>query len=388
MIDTIGFKVPIDMADYESLLKQMIMTQRVDKKEGIKLFEYHNSNLDFSCPSWSYPVRFKITDEYWEYHRGSKHPFKAKGIPHIVFEFSVPKVLFGHNLFSADPCLIYQSMHLVRDNFEKLFGVLLLSPNEWYIYRLDTASNYILEDEKQGRSFISYLQRLNYPRKPKAAYEDTGLYFPSRQQTLKIYLKGPEFKKHDLERFKNEDKGKELLYLAQKIVRLEVEHRKRIRYLTDKYQRETGLILDTFEGYPRMIDFVEMFDFAEEMNRITGKMLCGTESKVIKTMDAYSLLQQKFTKRQTRTFHHIYMIITTQGQKEARKIIPEGTYYRAIRAFRETGVSLITSDGEEEGIYLDRGFPADFSLEMSETNKYYQKPLCECPPLHEEGEPF
>jgi II/X family phage/plasmid replication protein len=386
MIDTIGLKIPIDQDIYSSLLQLMTVTQRIDKTTGEIEFEYHNSKLDFSCPSWSHKVMFKATDEYWTYDETSRHPVKDNGQPHIVLEFSVPKILFGHNLVSAAPCLIYAALHSVRDYFERVYGILLPMPNDWYCYRLDTCANFILADEQQGRSLISYLQRLNYPRKPKATYEDTGLYFPSRHHTLKIYLKGPEFKKHDLQRFNNDKKAAENLYLAQQIVRVEVEHRKRLRYITQKYQAEHGLKLDTFESYPRMADLIEMIDFEAEMKRIVGQVFCGAVSKVMKTMDAYNLLAQKHSVKQSRSFHHVYMVIITHGQKEAKKIIPEGTYYRALRAFRDVGLSLIVLDGTEEGLYLDRGFPADISLEIEDSNPYYQKPLSECPPVHIEGE--
>jgi|GEM_PF-3243355 len=386
MIDTIGLKIPITHDTYAALLELMTVTQRIDKTTGEIEFEYHNSKLDFSCPSWNHKVMFKATDEYWTYDETSRLPFKDNGRPHIVLEFSVPKILFGHNLVSAAPCLIYAALHLVRDYFERVYGILLPMPNDWYCYRLDTSANLILADERQGRSLISYLQRLDYPRKPKAVYEDTGLYFPSRYHTLKIYLKGPEFKKHDLQRFNNEKEATENLYLAQRIVRVEVEHRKRLRYITKKYQAEHGIKLDTFEGYPRMIDLIDMLDFEGEMKRIMGQVFCGTVSKVMKTIDAYNLLVQKYSEKQSRSFHHVYMVIITHGQKEAKKIIPEGTYYRALRSFRDVGLSLIVLDGTEKGLYLDRGFPADISLEMEESNSYYQKPLYEYPPVHIEGE--
>jgi II/X family phage/plasmid replication protein len=386
LIDTIGLKIPISKDSYEFLLQQMTVTQRIDKTTGEIEFEYHNSKLDFSCPSWNHKVMFKATDEYWTYDETSRRPIQVNGQPHIVLEFSIPKILFGHNLVSASTCLIYSALYSVRDNFERVYGILLPMPDDWYCYRLDTCANFILSDERQGRSLISYLQRLNYPRKPKAIYEDTGLYFPSRHHTLKIYLKGPEFKKHDLHRFNNKKKVAEYLYLAQKEVRVEVEHRKSLRYITGKYQAAHGIKLDTFEGYPCMADLIDMFDFEGEMKRIMGKVFCGTVSKVMKTMDAYNLLRQKHSEKQSRSFHHVYMVIITHGQKEAKKIIPEGTYYRALRAFRDVGLSLIVLDGTEEGLCLDRGFPTDISLEIEETNSYYQKPLYEYPPVHIEGE--
>lgn len=377
MIDTVGFKVPINRDTFEHLKSQMTVTERIDRKTGDIEFEYHNAKLDFNNPSWNYKVVFKLTDEYWDYDKTGKHPYRAIGIPHIVFEYSASKVLFGNNLISVDPCLIYESMHKVKESFEKEFGIKLPEPKEWYCYRIDTCANYLLEDETQVKSYISYLQRLNYPRKIKNSYEDTGLYFPSRHNTLKIYWKGPEFKKHDFERAKNKEQAIEHLLLAQRILRIEVEHRRRLRYIAEKHEKENKVSFKKFEGYVRMADLIEIFDFEEEMKRIMSKMLCGTETKLMKTIDALTLLQIKYSERQARSFHHTYMLIVTQGQKEAKKRIPEGTYYRSLKALRESGISLLASNTDETDFFIDKGFPADFSLDMNEENKYYQMPVKE-----------
>lgn len=377
MIDTVGFKALIDRDTFEDLKNNMIVTERIDKRTGDIEFEYHNVKLDFNSPSWNYKVSFTLTDEYSAYDKISRLPFKATDMPHIRFEYSVPKILLGNNLISVDPCLISESMQKVKDCFEVLYKIELPSPDEWYCYRLDTCANYILENENQVKAYINYLQRLNYPRKIKNSYEDTGIYFPSRQQTFKIYWKGPEFKKHDFDRAKNKDYAIENFLFAQRILRVEVEHRKRLRYLADKYEKNHRVSLKRFEGYPRMADLVEIFDFKNEMERIMAKMLCGTESKLMKTIDALAVLKKMNSERQARSFHHVYMLIVTQGQREAKRAIAVGTYYRALRAFRESGISIITSDNNDEGFFLDKGFPGDFSLDMNEQNKYYQVPLRE-----------
>lgn len=390
MIDTVGFKILINRDTFDLLKSQMTVTERIDKKTGDIEFEYYNTTLDFNSPSWNYKVGCKLTDEYWDYDKTSRHPYRADDMPHIAFDYSVPKILFGNNLLSVDPCLIYESMHKVKESFEMGFGIELPEPNDWYCYRIDTCANYILEDENQVKGCINYLQRLNYPRKIKSSYEDTGLYFPSRHNTLKIYWKGPEFKKHDFDRAKNKEQAIEHLLLAQRILRIEVEHRKRLRYIAEKHEKENRVSFKKFTGYVRMADFIEIFDFKEEMERIMSNMLCGTETKLMKTIDALTLLQTKYSERQSRSFHHVYMLIVTQGQKEAKKRIPEGTYYRSVRALRESGISLLASNTDETDFFIDKRFPADFSLDMNEGNKYYQVPIHEVSYLNgnETEEPF
>ena len=376
----------IDKETYNYLLEKMIVTQRIDKQTGDVEFEYNNARVNFHGPSWNYKVVFRVTDEYWAYDEKRKYPYKASGIPHISFEYSVPKILYGHNLVSVHPCLIYESMHKVKDAFEEFYGIELPDPPEWYLYRLDTCTNFVLDDELQVRRYISYLQRLNYPRRVKNIYEDTGLFFASRHSTLKVYCKGAEFKKHDMQRFADEERAKQLHAQAQRILRIEVEYRRRIRDLIEQDEKENNLTLKKFQGCVRMKDFLDIFHFEEEMERVVLKILCGTTTKIMETEDALSRLRQKLSDRQARTFHHIYLLIVTQGQTRAKKSVPKGTYYRALRAFRQLGISLIVLDNKDTGCFLDKGIPSDFSIEINEQNKYYQLPMRELIPNEDEAE--
>lgn len=377
MIDSIGFKVLISNEAYSKLLEQAVMTQRIDKRTGDVEFEYHNTKLDFLSPSWNYKVACRVTDVYWAYDRDTKHPFKATGKPNITFEYSVPKIFFGHNITPVGSCLIYKSMHQVKELFEAYFKIELPEPNDWYCYRIDTCANYTLENEEQVRLIIRYLQRLNYPRKIKNSYEDTGIYFPSRHNTLKIYAKGPEFKKHDFERFKEKEQALEYLLAAQRTLRIEVEHRKSLAYIIKKYEIENHVFFKKFENLTRMADLIEIFNFEVEMKRVMSKMLCGTETKIMDIRNVLLLLKNHYEDVQARSFHQIYMYIITQGQKEARQSISKSTYYRALREFRKLGISLLVTNSDRADFFIDKGFPNDFSLNMDESNKYYQLPVCE-----------
>ena len=379
----------IDKDIYESLLEKMVMTQRIDKQTGDVEFEYNNAKVDFQSSSWNYKVVFKVTDEYWAYDEKIKFPYKASGIPHIAFEYSVPKILYGHNMVSINPALIYESMFKVKESFEQRYGITLPDMTDWYCYRVDTCANFILDDEGQVRKYISYLQRLNYPRRFKNMYEDTGLYFASQHNTLKIYCKGVEFKKHDMKRFADDKKATRFYAEAQQILRVEVEHKKRIRYLIAQHEKENNVTFRKFQGYVRMKDFIEIFFFEEEMKRIVSNMLCGTETKLMETEAVLNLLKRQYSDKQARSFHHIYLLIVTQGQKKTKETINKGTYYRALKAFRELGISLIVSDNNETGCFLDKGVPEDFSLSITEENKYYQLPISELHTEHNESEePF
>jgi hypothetical protein len=94
MIDTVGVKVVIDKDTFERLTSKTTVTQRIDKQTGDIEFEYNNAKVDVQSPSWNYKVVAKVTDEYWDYDEKRKAPYMASGIPHISFEYSVPKDSF------------------------------------------------------------------------------------------------------------------------------------------------------------------------------------------------------------------------------------------------------------------------------------------------------
>jgi len=60
----------------------------------------------------------------------------------------------------------------------------------------------------------------------------------------------------------------------------------------------------------------------------------------------------------------------SQDRASLRAVI----YYRALKSFREMGISLVacvTADPDT----ADMGFPSDFRIEMDESNPYYQLPI-------------
>lgn len=380
MIDTAGFFIKLSFEQYEKLLTMGVLTERIDRESGFVEFEYTNFRVSHS---WNYKVMWRIDNKHWVYDAERGVTVEQEGCPYLRFEFSAPKVLSGHNLETIDIEGFISACAVVRVAFEKVTGVDLPGPGDWFVYRLDLCANFVLDNLQSVKSYIRYLQRLNYPRRKGTLYPDESLYFPSRHNTLKVYAKGPEFKAHDACRFLDELQRKSLQNVANKILRIEVEMKGRIKYLVEKHEVEYVETFNKFKGCVSLEDFLYIVDVVKEVRFVMKRFLVGEETKIMRSLDVYRVLTSVLSVRVARSMFAIYMLLVTQGQREVKRRVPERTYYRALSVFRKYGISVIASDVEknedfreksEFAFFLDSGFPSDFSLDLSEGNKYYQLP--------------
>lgn len=371
-VDTVGLKIVVDDCVLQELKKTSMCTQRINKTDGELIFEYDNGGVNYS---WGYNVLFKFTNEFWNYDDKTKTPYIDKGIPNIQFEFSVPKIICGNNLYSYGLSDVQTASDIVRIEFQKIFNVVLPLFKDWYIYRIDTCANYLLDGITQVRNYIEYLQKLSYPRREPLRYQ-TGIYFPSRTNTLKIYGKGPEFKKHDRKRLELFDKDNNLQLISDCILRVEIENKRKIKYEIEKYNEnciELNLEkIKTFGGYPKYYDLLEVIDMKNEFKRVLDILLCGCESNITDSLSAERKIRNIYSSRQAATFIAVYYTIVTQGEKFARLNYSRSIIQRARKSFQLCGISLIQSDLQKVQNKPDFGFPDDFSLNI-ENNPYYQK---------------
>lgn len=372
MIDSIGLFVPISVETFLGLSERSILTQRIDKSTGSIEFEYNNFQTSYS---WNYRVIWKMSNEHWVYDPGLKVAVLQEGSPYLRFEFSVPKIIYGHNLFSCDWADALIACEQVRAKFIELCGVEIPDIKDWYCYRVDTCANFLLENIEQVKSYIRYLQRFDYPRRLSCSYKDTGIYFASTHNTLKVYCKGLEFKRHDVCRFVNEIEKQKLQNFANIILRVEIENKLSLRAMRQRIEEKNNQFFrNVYKGYLTLFDTILLFDGVKEMQRIMSKFLVGSETKVMRNLDVFDILQNEFGDKAARSYYAIYTAIILHGQNEAKRRVKRRTYCRACSVFRSLGISLIVSDMKQLEQVIDLGFPSDFSLTMSPDNKYYQFP--------------
>jgi len=374
MIDTVGFYIPIAEADYKKLMTKGIMTQRIDKDTGYVEFEY--TNFRVNC-SHNYKIQWKVDNRHSLYDPERKTTVEKEGAPYFRLEFSAPKILFGHNLKTISVDLMLDACLIVKEAIEQYSQIEIVGPGRWFVYRVDVCANFVLENKEQVKSYIRYLQRLDYPRRLGNIYKDESLYFPSRHNTLKIYCKGEEFKEHDAKRLFSDDERNTLQKDADNLLRVEVELRKRINYVIGKHEMEYNERFEKFKKCVNLEDFLYAIDVNDELKRVMKTFLAGTETKVMQSLDVFNILSKVKGIRSPKAYYGVYMLIVTNGQNEAKRNVSKSTYYKALKIFRENGISLTVSDKNETEYFLDRGFPADFTLDITAENKYYQLPVSE-----------
>jgi II/X family phage/plasmid replication protein len=145
----------------------------------------------------------------------------------LHIEFSIPKYAKGNNVEMIYP----HNLEKILEGFYSEISTVINYPlphfSTWPLYRLDICYNWIFENLAEATSAMSFIQRIDYPRKQKYVYGSSVMHKGSAY-TVKFYLKGPEFRKHDLKEIAetSPQKASELQDWANKTLRFEVEFRK------------------------------------------------------------------------------------------------------------------------------------------------------------------
>jgi hypothetical protein len=252
--------------------------------------------------------------------------------------------------------------------------------NEMYLYRLDTACNYILHDEKAVLAYCEYLKRLEYPRRSEVRRDYFGgLYWSGRNSTLKIYAKGAEFKYHDFDRLSRSDDVSDLAALCALsacILRVELEHKMLIRARVNEYKKSfPDEVVLCLSGYPKLKDFFRIYDARLEFEKHKSRLLNGTQGVVVNSEMVEKTLIENYGARQASSFIRVYYSWTVHGKVKARSMCSQNMFARASRAFRECGIDVLASDVVKvPNFHL--GFPEDFkAFNLSLTGNSYLQEL-------------
>ncbi|MDB5204852.1 MAG: Phage replication protein [Candidatus Taylorbacteria bacterium] len=325
MIDTIKLLIPLESALVEKLKSNLTRFRKEDLKSGKIEFEFFTANIELG--SYHRTIAIKSTDN-----------------PQGLFvEFSVPKYEKGNNVEMIYPNNLINIMEKLYVEICEYMDYELPHFSMWPVYRLDICYNWILKDIDQAKQALSFIKRLDFPRKTRFEYE-TSIMYKGSSYTIKFYLKGPEFKKHDSKKLPIEQ-SVELQNWADKILRFEVNLKR--TYLE-------GLL-----GYDKVLveHIANNETILENLSHYLKQVFFYVNTKTMEDSEIEAILFSKFSKQKaTRlfSFHKEYYANGPIKQMYARGGLNRTTIYRYKKDLKLAGIGFSSELPLEKSSILEQ----------------------------------
>lgn len=318
MIDTIRFKIPVTKKLEEVIKTKSIETKKIDHKINFEVFSISNTPL----PLKSYDRHINIFSNYQGF---------------IFIEFSIPKFLYGHNVYLCYPDSINSALYKLKSVIMDYFEVSKFPDlEEWEVVRLDACYAWKFKNEEECIKVMRILQLLDYPRKDKYVYSDESVMFKASTYTIKFYRKYDEFYSHDFKHLKYynyTDIAYKFLDIAKGVLRYEITMR-------SKY-------LKSCLGSDKPINIFRIPpDFYEKILQNTMITLFqGFDPSMQKKDRVFSRLITVYGKRKASSLFMFYYFLINEGKKVTREKYRDlsggySQYYYKVKQLRDAGVSI------------------------------------------------
>lgn len=207
MIDTIKFKIRVNEETFARLKCRAKELTKYDHQEDRVIFNFAECSTEVG--SYDRRVTIKL--------------FSAR---EVYVEFSVPKFVFGHNIYLLYPEEVEKALVDFRGDLANR-GYVLPDINQWEVVRLDVCYAWKYLDDSVARTVMRQLQQLEQPRKKRVVWQDESVMFKGTSYSTKFYLKKPEYYFHDFKHLKkvDVDLAYRLLNNSQGVLRFEVTMR-------------------------------------------------------------------------------------------------------------------------------------------------------------------
>lgn len=323
MIDTLKLLIPIQDIDLLKKLEgNLTRFRKEDLKKGMTIFEFHSSNLQLgsharnvSLRSSTNPVGFFVECSFAKYDKGNN-----------------VEMIYPHNLLDIGDRLYTElCAHLNHE----------LPPiSTWPVYRLDVCYNWLFDSHDETVYAMDFIQRIDYPRKKKLVW-DTSVMYQGTAYSIKFYLKGDEFLKHDYKELSETDPDRTFLLqqYAKRILRYEVGMRR--VYLSDFLGLKNVYLSDIAND-----DVI-----LEMLKHFLEKVFYYINAKTTETAEVREILRQNFTKAKALRlfqFHKGYYFDLEMKAMYLSGGLDRSTIYRYKTDLKRVGIGF--SVGESKGI--------------------------------------
>jgi len=350
MIDTLKLLIPItDIKFLDRIKGKLTRTRRENMGTRQLEFEFFTSEVQVG----SYERTVKI--------------YLSEGNPLGFFvEFSLPKQKHNNNVEMVRASEISEILESFRTQLCEHLDDTLPLLSLWIVYRLDVCYNWTFESEEKCQSLMNFIQRIDFPRKKKYTY-DTSVMYKGSAYTIKFYLKGAEFQKHDLKVLRELDQSTtyELIEWAHKVLRFEVEFKK--VYLKDLFGKEKVFVSDVANDYE-----IEVI-----LQKFLALVFRYIEKENMKNEDVRQLINKHF--KGSKAVHLYQFYKGYYYEKDEKHNIQKGydpsTIWRYKKDLKNIGVSYTENLGDQNFVSVEElvipSVRAHFTLLDYQSSKDY-----------------
>lgn len=322
MIDTAGFQITLTAKQAELIRRRS--NEVVSKDNETQELKFRIIKKQVSLGSYD-----------------SKITIRTFGDEDANLELSLPKFVFGHNVFLLYPTQIEQAASMLQERLREFFGG-FPSYKEWRVSRLDFCYAWRFADQQAALHALRVMKSFDYPRKRKGIYP-TSVHWSGRTYSLKFYLKQDEYLAHGKKEAKDDVVSGEIIKLANGVLRFEVTCRK--QQLVELFGRK--------EIFIRHITNEELF--LTILNRFLNKLLVNLNPHTTNNLEVLTLLTKKYpSKRKVQFLMHFYKEWYSRNAYDRQMLLDSycpSTIWRKKRDLANAGVGLPSND-----------IPLDFSL--------------------------
>jgi hypothetical protein len=322
MIDTIKFLVPIDNIEYLKEITSIFDRFKKDNlKSGLIEFEFYTFNI----PAGSYNRTVQI-----------RQSLKPSG---LFIEFSIPKYEKGNNIEMIYPHRLKLILEKLHNEISQKLNNKIIPFSQWPIYRLDICYNWLFANKEHAQYAMNFIQKIDYPRKQKYTYQ-TSVMFKGSSYTIKFYLKGAEFLKHDFKSIETETALK-LFDYATRMLRFEVSMRK--EHLLKKFDVKSLFLVDISDD-EKILKLLQQY---------LESVFKYVTPKTTKEFEIETVLYSNFTKTKATRLYQFYKgFFHDEAMKKRLQSggMHRATIYRYKKELKVLNIGSDISDSESEGI--------------------------------------
>lgn len=337
MIDSAGLDIGVTRDAADAVLDQIKRCHAIEEwSDGHCEVVWRATSLDW-VPSFERVIRVDVVYGY----TGPGPWVCSLRVRHV----SLCKLVYGENvhmLYNLVAACEVLRWRLVRD-----FGLddLSVSPvTDWTLSRLDLCYSYRV-GAQAARRWLAWCGAHSMGRKSTLVYPNS-VYYTGTSYTLKWYLKGPEFRRHDaialVRGGRGPDKVRDLATIADDVLRLEVMVR--ARGLREWFHKREVKVTDVTAD--KMIERLRFY---------IGKWALGMEAEVWTLEEGLARIADFYGPKvggenTVMRVSGFYSLLQTVGQTRTKEMMSHRTYYYYVAKLRAASVALPGVDDIPDGL--------------------------------------